>query len=106
MSAAFRSSSASPSSLAAKPLAASTPARRSDRVVEAWIVMASPRGACTAITLRMYAERKQWNLGAIRVKLRLLKDGESQRIERAIHVTGTLTPTSRPNCWRSRIRPR
>ena len=27
-------------------------------------------GACTAITFRMYAERKQWNLGGIQVKLR------------------------------------
>ena len=31
--------------------------------------MLSSLGACTAITLRMYAERKQWNLGSIDVKL-------------------------------------
>ena len=47
-------------------------------------------GACTAITFRMYAERKQWNLGSVQVKLRLLKDGEAQRIERTIHVGGAL----------------
>src|SRR5947208_11994787 len=47
-------------------------------------------GACTAITLRMYSERKQWNLGSIDIKLRLLKDAESQRIERTIHVSGAL----------------
>jgi putative redox protein len=47
-------------------------------------------GACTAITFRMYAERKQWNLGAVHVKLRLLKDGESQHIERTIRVSGAL----------------
>ncbi len=47
-------------------------------------------GACTAITFRMYADRKQWNLGAIQVKLRLLKDAEPQHIERTIHVSGAL----------------
>jgi putative redox protein len=47
-------------------------------------------GGCTAITLRMYADRKQWNLGRVQVKLRLLKDDEAQRIERTIHVSGAL----------------
>src|SRR5437016_2280844 len=45
-------------------------------------------GSCTAITLRMYSDRKQWNLGAIGVKLRLIKDGEASRIERTVSVTG------------------
>jgi putative redox protein len=49
-------------------------------------------GACTAITFRMYAERKQWSLGRVQVKLRLLKDGETQKIERTIHVGGALDP--------------
>ena len=45
-------------------------------------------GACTAITLRMYSERKQWNLGIIDVSLRLLKDGDGpMRIERKISVS-------------------
>src|SRR5947207_242316 len=47
-------------------------------------------GACTAITFRMYAERKQWNLGSVRVKLRLLKDGEAQHIERTILISSAL----------------
>src|SRR5256714_3677868 len=47
-------------------------------------------GACTAITLRMYSERKQWNLGVITVTLRMLKDAEVQHIERHISVSGTL----------------
>ena len=47
-------------------------------------------GACTAITFRMYAERKQWNLGGVQVKLRLLKDGDAQHIERTIHISGAL----------------
>ena len=47
-------------------------------------------GACTAITLRMYSERKQWDLGVITVTLRMLKDAEAQHIERHISVSGTL----------------
>jgi len=51
-------------------------------------LMLSSLGACTAITLRMYADRKQWTLGGIDVKLRLLKDGENGlRIERKISLT-------------------
>ena len=52
-------------------------------------------GACTAITLRMYAERKQWNLGSIRVKLRLLKDGDNLRIERTVSLSGALDEEQR-----------
>ena len=49
--------------------------------------MLASLGACTAITLRMYAERKQWSLGSIDVKLRLIKDGDGPaRIERIILV--------------------
>jgi putative redox protein len=47
-------------------------------------------GACTAITLRMYGERKQWDLGHIQIKLRLLKEGEEQNIERKIVLSATL----------------
>jgi putative redox protein len=52
-------------------------------------------GACTAITFRMYGERKQWNLGAIEVKLRMLKDSDLLRIERAISLSGALDPEQR-----------
>ena len=54
-------------------------------------LMLSGLGACTAITLRMYSERKQWQLGTITVNLRLLKDGDDQpRIERKISVSNPL----------------
>ena len=33
-------------------------------------------GACTAITLKMYADRKGWDIGALRVALTLSKDAE------------------------------
>ncbi len=47
-------------------------------------------GACTAITLRMYSERKEWNLGVITITLRMLKDADQQHIERKISVTAAL----------------
>ena len=51
-------------------------------------LMLSSLGACTAITLRMYAVRKQWNLGTIDVALRLVKEGDDpMRIERHISVS-------------------
>ncbi len=54
-------------------------------------LMIGSLGACTAITLRMYSERKQWNLGTIDVTLRLIKDGDGpMKIERTISVSETL----------------
>lgn len=49
-------------------------------------------GACTAITLRMYAEKKGWELGRFQVELNLLKDREGNtRIERTLHASGELS---------------
>ena len=49
-------------------------------------------GACTAITLRMYAQRKGWDLGEFSVELKLLKDREGHTaIERVLHSTATLS---------------
>jgi len=46
--------------------------------------------ACTAITLRMYAERKNWTLTGLAVDLQYFREGKSFRIERAMQLDGSL----------------
>jgi putative redox protein len=42
--------------------------------------------ACTAITLRMYAEKKGWNLGEFRAELNLTRDDDGKvKIQRVLH---------------------
>lgn len=42
--------------------------------------------ACTAITLRMYAQRKGWNLGEFRAELNLTRDDDGKiHIHRVLH---------------------
>lgn len=45
-------------------------------------------GACTAITLRMYADHKEWPLDSLDVQLRLHGQGETLRIERTLAPQG------------------
>ena len=51
-------------------------------------LMLSSLGACTAITLRMYSDRKHWPLTEIGVSLTYRWDGETPRIERTIRLEG------------------
>jgi putative redox protein len=59
-------------------------------------LLLSALGACTSITLRMYAERKGWQLGHIHVALKHEKahDG-ADRIEREVRFGATLTEEQR-----------
>ncbi|MGE0455973.1 MAG: OsmC family protein [Vicinamibacteria bacterium] len=52
-------------------------------------------GACTAITLRMYAKRKGWELGEVRVEVEYAQDGESRKAERRISFSGDLSEEQR-----------
>lgn len=58
-------------------------------------VLLASLGACTAITLRMYAGRKGWPLTAAEVDLKHYKDGERSKIERVLHLTGDLDDAQR-----------
>lgn len=52
-------------------------------------------GACTAITLRMYAGRKQWPLAHVHVDLRFTRLGKTAWIDRALTLDGDLTDDQR-----------
>lgn len=55
-------------------------------------LLLSALGACTAATLRMYAERKGWELGTIRVTLALEASKEAgDRITRRLSFSSALT---------------
>ena len=55
-------------------------------------LLLSGLAACTAITLRMVAARKGWELGSIHIDVELHKDAEgvADRIMRIISLTGPL----------------
>jgi len=53
-------------------------------------------GACTSITLRMYADRKGWDLGDIKVALKHEKTADgADRIEREVRFSAALTDEQR-----------
>ena len=58
-------------------------------------VLLASLGACTAITLRMYAERKTWPLTGVEVELKHDRDGDRSKIERVLHLVGDLDADQR-----------
>jgi len=52
-------------------------------------------GACSAITLRMYADRKQLSLRSLSADLSFHTDGHRSVIRRVVHLDADLTPEQR-----------
>lgn len=53
-------------------------------------LLLSALGACTAITLKMYAERKSWDLQAAHVALHYTREKDQGRIDRTLTLEGAL----------------
>ena len=58
-------------------------------------LLLSSLGACTSITLKMYAQRKGWPLSEVRVTLSIEKGDEGSTIDRKIVLEGALSDEQR-----------
>lgn len=60
-------------------------------------LLASALASCTLITLRMYINRKQWNVSEIDIKVDLEKDSEQNisLFTRKIEITGEIDESQR-----------
>jgi len=48
-------------------------------------------GACTSITLRMYAKRKAWDIGTVSVSLTMRRSEQGDQVERRVTCSSPLT---------------
>jgi len=51
----------------------------------------SSLGACTSITLRMYAQRKGWNIGTVSVSLAMRRGQDGDKVERRVSLSAPVT---------------
>ena len=51
-------------------------------------LLTSALAACTVITLRMYAERKQWPVTAVHADVHFVREGDKQHIDRVLTIDG------------------
>ena len=53
-------------------------------------LLTSALGACTVITLRMYAERKQWPVTAVHADIHFVRQDKVESIDRTLRVEGAV----------------
>src|SRR5882757_10080368 len=53
-------------------------------------LLTSALGACTVITLRMYAERKQWPVTAVHADIHFVRQDKVESIDRVLHIEGAV----------------
>ncbi|HEY5239724.1 MAG TPA: OsmC family protein [Rhizomicrobium sp.] len=58
-------------------------------------ILLASLASCTAITLRMYADRKQWDLKAAHIDLHFTREPDGERIDRRIRLEGNLSEEQR-----------
>jgi putative redox protein len=75
------------------PLTADEPASQggTDAGPAPYQLLLASLGACTGITLKMYAQRKGWDLGKLTVRLKIFREDEGERIERVLESSAALT---------------
>ncbi|MES2003803.1 MAG: OsmC family protein [Bacteroidota bacterium] len=58
-------------------------------------LLASSLAACTCATVRMYADRKEWNLTKINVSVDLVEEEDKTTFNRKLQLEGELTEEQR-----------
>ena len=53
-------------------------------------LLTSALGACTVITLRMYAERKRWPVTAVHADIRFARQDKVESIDRTLRIEGNV----------------